>query len=97
MNIKLSPEREAAIRERGDYYSYDPEDGFYEHSTAKAAKSSAEEALDCYRDNAGDGWGEAVGEVQWGRLITLGHAALAKGAADQARARDALRARDGRR
>lgn len=70
----MTKEREAEIRAHSDFYSYDPEDGFHEHSSAEAARSGAEESLDCYRDDAGDGWSEAVAEVQWGRLMTLGHA-----------------------
>jgi hypothetical protein len=71
---RLTPEREAEIRAHSDFYSYDPEDGFSEHSTADDARSGAEDSLECYRDDAGDGWSESVEQVQWGRLLTLGHA-----------------------
>ena len=54
------------------FYSFDPETGLEEHDTAEEAAAAAGEAIDEYRFNAGDGWSEAVAQVQWGRLIPLG-------------------------
>lgn len=50
------------------YFTYDPDQGFETHPTADEAKQSAEDCLDYYRDNAGDGWGEDVQNVCWGVL-----------------------------
>jgi len=52
------------------YFSYDPECGFDTHDTAEEARDEAEEALSCYRDNAGDGWSEHVENVCWGVILS---------------------------
>ena len=50
------------------YFSYDPDSGFDLYDTEKEAKQSAQESIDCYRDNAYDGWGDCVESVCWGKV-----------------------------
>ncbi len=51
------------------YFSYDDETGFDLHDTADAAKAAAEASIDAYRDEAGEGWPEAVDNICWGQVI----------------------------
>lgn len=53
------------------YFSYDPEgDGYVTHETEDQARSSAEKALEYYRDEAfSDGWPDWMHYVCWGKII----------------------------
>ena len=50
------------------FFSYDPNDRVRFHATAEEAKAEAQHAFDMYRDEAGDGWDESVGDVCWGEV-----------------------------
>jgi hypothetical protein len=41
------------------------------HATAEEARKACERALDDYRDDAGDGWDEAVTSIMWGEIREL--------------------------
>ncbi len=47
---------------------YDPECGFEEFDSQEEAQAAAQECLDDYRDDARDGWNEAVTQLRWGRF-----------------------------
>lgn len=52
------------------FFSWDPQEReFCEHETAEQAKDSAEEVLQFFRDEAGDGWDEEVHNIVWGQII----------------------------
>jgi len=50
------------------YFSYYPEEGFELHDTAEEAQKSAEDALDCERGEACEGWSDYVDQICWGEL-----------------------------
>jgi len=50
------------------FFSYDPEDGFQLHATEDKAKERAQNAIDLYRDDAAEGWAEAVEGICWGNV-----------------------------
>ncbi|CAH9013455.1 conserved hypothetical protein [Vibrio phage 424E50-1] len=50
------------------YFSYCPETGFETYVTAKEAETSANEAIDYFRDHADEGWDESVNQVCWGEI-----------------------------
>lgn len=50
------------------FFMYSPEAGFEWHPTAESAKAAANAEIDAYRDEAGDGWDEAVERVCWGDI-----------------------------
>ena len=50
------------------YFSYDPNDRFYTHATADAAREGAKAILDGYRDEAREGWADEASGVCWGRI-----------------------------
>lgn len=49
-----------------NFFSYDPEEGFDLHESEEEAKAIAQGRIDSYRDDAVDGWPEAVEGVCWG-------------------------------
>ncbi|WP_158686374.1 hypothetical protein [Cronobacter sakazakii] len=50
------------------FFMFDPENGFETYKTAEEAKAAAEEAIDYYRGDAGDGWHDEVEQVCWGEI-----------------------------
>lgn len=50
------------------FFSYDQDCGFELHETAEEAQQTAQEYIDQYREDAGDGWDEAAGYVCWGEV-----------------------------
>lgn len=50
------------------FFAYDPETGFETFETADQAKKHAEECIQCYRDEAGEGWDEQTDQVCWGEV-----------------------------
>lgn len=50
------------------YFSYCPDGGFETHRTELQAKTSAEESLSYFRENACDGWSEEVDGICWGKI-----------------------------
>lgn len=50
------------------FFMYDPENGFETYKTAEEAKAAANEAIDYYRGDAGDGWPDEVSQVCWGEI-----------------------------
>lgn len=50
------------------YFAYDPDTGFETFETEQEAINFANDVIDDYRDNAGDGWDEIVGQVCWGEI-----------------------------
>lgn len=66
------------------FYSYDPDDGFSDHSTAEAAQAATERVLEDYRDAAEAvlEWSGDVANLHWGRLLPLGNVAGTEGTDD---------------
>lgn len=60
-----------SIENKPRYFSYDPDSCFDTHESAEDARKSAEETIDYYRDNAGDGWSEHVEGVCWGVILSV--------------------------
>lgn len=54
------------------FFAYSHEIGFELLNTAEDARSFAQQEIDEYRDNAAEGWDEAVEKVRWG--VVLGKA-----------------------
>jgi len=50
------------------FFAYDPDTGFELFETANEAESHAQDAIDMYREEASEGWPEAVDGVCWGEL-----------------------------
>lgn len=50
------------------FFAYDDETGFDTYDTAAEAKAAAEQSLQGYRDDAGEGWDEIAGNVCWGEI-----------------------------
>ncbi|PHS02438.1 MAG: hypothetical protein COA78_21190 [Blastopirellula sp.] len=50
------------------FFCYCPDAGFDTFETEKEAKESAETSIDWYRDNADEGWDDAVNQVCWGEI-----------------------------
>ena len=50
------------------FFAYDPETGFEIFQTAAQAQEHAEDCINEYRGEAGDGWDEQVGQVCWGEI-----------------------------
>lgn len=50
------------------FFMFDPDNGFETYKTAEEAKAAAEEAIDYYRGDAGDGWPDEVSQVCWGEI-----------------------------
>ena len=50
------------------FFTFDPDNGFETYKTAEEAKAAAEEAIDYYSGDAGDGWPEEVDQVCWGEI-----------------------------
>ena len=61
------------VTERFRYFSYDPEDGLQFHATSGEARARARHALECYQDEASEGWNESVTDVCWGRVCGRVH------------------------
>ena len=51
-----------------NFFMFDPDNGFETYETAEEAKAAADEAIDYYRGEAGDGWPEEVSQVCWGEI-----------------------------
>ncbi len=51
------------------FFSCGPDNGTETHASAKAAKESAEESLQYFREESGDGWSEEAGNVFWGEIV----------------------------
>ena len=66
------------------FYSYDPDDGFSDHSTAEDAQAATERVLEDYRDAAEAvlEWSGDVAQLHWGRLLPLGSVAGTEGTDD---------------
>jgi DNA polymerase-3 subunit epsilon len=67
-----------AVAERGGgtlnvtpngYFAYDTDGGFTNHDTAKRAQKEAQDAIECFRESACDGWSDEVDSVCWGVII----------------------------
>lgn len=56
------------------FYVIDPEEGVDVYDTAQEAEDAAQAALEHYRDQCSDGWHEDIAGLEWGRMVTLGHA-----------------------
>lgn len=50
------------------FFSYCPECQFGTHATAEEAAKAAEEHLEHYQDDAGDGWSDDVTGICWGEI-----------------------------
>jgi len=50
------------------YFAFDEEAGFETFETEVEATEYAEECIQCYRDNAGEGWAEMAANVCWGKI-----------------------------
>lgn len=50
------------------FFMYEPDNGFETYKTAEEAKAAAQDAIDYYRADAGDGWPEEVEQVCWGEI-----------------------------
>jgi len=50
------------------FFMFDPDNGFETYQFAEQAQRAAEEAIDYYRGDAGDGWPEEVEQVCWGEI-----------------------------
>ena len=56
------------VRQPFRFFSYCPDCLFDIHRTAEEAKQAAEDHLEHYRNEAGDGWSEDVTGVCWGEI-----------------------------
>ena len=72
---KLRAERDqlaaenVALKAGRSYFMYSDDAGFETHSTREEAIKAAEEMIDDYRGDAGDGWPEEAGTTRWGVII----------------------------
>ncbi|MCD6621026.1 hypothetical protein [Klebsiella michiganensis] len=51
------------------FFMYSDEAGFETYQTREEAIKAAEEMIDDYREDAGDGWPEEAGTTRWGVII----------------------------
>jgi len=51
------------------FFAYDSETGFERFATEAKAKAAAQESIDTYREEAGEGWAEAVENICWGVVL----------------------------
>lgn len=58
-----------ALKAGASYFSYGSEHNFEWHKTAEEAVEAAEAAIDDYRGEACDGWGEEVDSICWGIIM----------------------------
>ena len=58
-----------ALKAGRSYFMYSDDAGFETHSTREEAIKAAEEMIDDYRGDAGDGWPEEAGTTRWGVII----------------------------
>ncbi|WP_448943759.1 hypothetical protein [Klebsiella michiganensis] len=72
---KLRAERDqlaaenVALKAGRSYFMYSDDAGFETHSTREEAIKAAEEMIDDYRGDAGDGFPEEAGTTRWGVII----------------------------
>lgn len=58
-----------ALKAGRSYFMYSDDAGFETHSTREEAIKAAEEMIDDYRGDAGDGFPEEAGTTRWGVII----------------------------
>jgi hypothetical protein len=51
------------------FFAYDSETGFERFATTDEAKAVAQESIDAYREEASEGWPEAVDNICWGMVL----------------------------
>ncbi|MDA8487454.1 hypothetical protein [Kluyvera sp. Awk 3] len=51
------------------YFAYDTDGGFTNHDTAERAQTEAQNAIEYFRESAGDGWSDEVDSVCWGVIM----------------------------
>lgn len=50
------------------FFAYDPDGGLEFFATEREAIEFANDIIEVYRDESGDGWDEVVGNVCWGEI-----------------------------
>jgi hypothetical protein len=70
----IDPPVAPAAGNPGEWYTYDPEDGYERFKTEAEAEAHAEAVLSGYRDESSEGWHDAVGDIEYGRLIPVKYA-----------------------
>ncbi|EEX4580130.1 ead/Ea22-like family protein [Escherichia coli] len=68
-NLAALVAENAGLKAGAMYFSYGSEFSFECHKTAEEAIAAAEAAIDDYRGDACDGWGEEVESICWGVII----------------------------
>ena len=58
-----------ALNAGRSYFMYSDDAGFEVYPTREEAIKAAEEMIDDYRGDAGDGWPEEAGTTRWGVII----------------------------
>ncbi|SAP88167.1 hypothetical protein [Klebsiella michiganensis] len=58
-----------ALKAGRSYFMYSDDAGFETYPTREEAIKAAEEMIDDYRGDAGDGWPEEAGTTRWGVII----------------------------
>lgn len=58
-----------ALKAGRSYFMYSDDAGFEAYPTREEAIKAAEEMIDDYRGDAGDGWPEEAGTTRWGVII----------------------------
>ncbi|HDK6402382.1 TPA: hypothetical protein M4198_003051 [Klebsiella variicola] len=58
-----------AMKEVCKFFMYSDDAGFETYPTREEAIKAAEEMIDDYRGDAGDGWPEEAGTTRWGVII----------------------------
>ncbi|HBT5244293.1 TPA: hypothetical protein MB799_001546 [Klebsiella quasipneumoniae] len=58
-----------ALKAGRSYFMYSDDAGFETYQTREEAIKAAEEMIDDYRGDAGDGWPEEAGTTRWGVII----------------------------
>lgn len=71
---QLSILNELQLRRRADaqivgYFAHDTDGGFTNHDTAERAQKEALDAIEYFRESAGDGWSDEVDSVCWGVIL----------------------------
>lgn len=51
------------------FFAYDSETGFERFATEAEAKAAAQESIEAYREDAGEGWAEEVENICWGVVL----------------------------
>lgn len=60
----------ASLKSGSAYFMYGPDCGFERHDTQDAAIKAANEMIDDYREDAGDGWCDEVDQVCFGIVLS---------------------------